>query len=96
MKVIGLIHLLDATAFEDYRAQVGATVERYGGQVVFRGKVSAMPWNELNCQGFEAMVELSFPTEATAQAWIASPEYSALLAVRSKAMRLTLFGALAS
>jgi hypothetical protein len=33
MKMIGLIKLLGATAFEAYRRQVGATLAPYGGVV---------------------------------------------------------------
>ena len=92
MKIIGLIKILDVKAFEIYRSQVGATVNSYGGTVVFRGTKTAMPWNELCCEDFDAFVELLFSDADRAQAWISSPEYAALLPVRSKAMRLTLFG----
>jgi len=95
MRIIGLLQVLDATAFDAYRSQVGATVALYGGEIVFRGKVSEITWNELNSDIFEAIVELSFPSEVAAKSWIASPEYVALLPIRTKAMRLTLFGVVA-
>ena len=91
MKIIGLIKVLDPAAFEDYRSQVGATVALYGGEILARGKVSEMPWNELGCEAFEAVVELKFPSQAAAISWVKSPEYTGLLPVRTKAMRLTLF-----
>lgn len=91
MKIIGLIKVIDSAAFEDYRNQVGATVALYGGEIVLRGKVSKIAWNELGCEPFEGIVELLFPSDAAARAWITSPEYSMLLGVRSKAIRLTLF-----
>jgi hypothetical protein len=40
----------------------------------------------------DAFVELQFSDADGARAWVASPEYAALFPVRSKAMRLTLFG----
>ncbi len=92
MKVIGLIKILDPDAFETYRAQVGTTVTQYGGSVQYRGVKTLMPWNELGCGDFDAFVELQFSDADGARAWVASPEYAALLPVRSKAMRLTLFG----
>ena len=92
MKIIGLIKMLDQQAFEAYRSQVGDTVARYSGSIEFRGEKKFMPWNELGCQDFDACVILSFPTPDLAQRWAMSPEYGALLSVRSKAMRLTLFG----
>ncbi len=90
-KVIGLIQLTDPAAFEIYRNQVGATVEQYGGQIAFRGEVTENFWNELGSQPFNAYVELSFPSPTEARAWAASPEYQALVPIRSQAMRLTLF-----
>ena len=90
-KVIGLIQLTDPAAFEIYRSQVGATVEQYGGQIAFRGEMLESFWNELGCQAFNAYVELSFPRPEDARAWAASPEYQALVPIRSQAMRLTHF-----
>jgi uncharacterized protein (DUF1330 family) len=91
IRVVGLIKLQDMAAFDVYRAQVGATIERFGGTICRRGEPFAMPWNELNCDSFDAYVELEFPDEAAALAWSGSAEYLALVPVRSKAMKLTLF-----
>jgi uncharacterized protein (DUF1330 family) len=91
IRVVGLIKLQDMAAFDDYRAQVGATIEHFGGRIICRGEPFAMPWNELNCDRFDAFVELEFPDEAAALAWSGSPEYLSLLSIRSKAMKLTLF-----
>ncbi len=92
MKIIGLIKILDMEAFEIYRSQVGVTLNSYGGTVEFRGAKTVMPWNELRCDDFDAFVELQFSDADRARAWIGSFEYATLLPVRSKAMRLTLFG----
>ena len=90
-KVIGLIQLLDSTAFDKYRSQVGDTVSAFGGEIVFRGAPCLMPWNDLGCSDFDAVVEIEFPDETSARAWAASPAYQALLPIRSQAMKLTLF-----
>lgn len=92
VKIIGLIKYINPAAFELYRAQVGATVTRYGGSIQYRGEKIMMPWNELACEDFDAFVEIEFPHKADAQRWAMSPEYAALLPVRHQAMRLTLFG----
>ena len=92
-RVIGLIKLLDTTAFDIYRSQVGATVEAFGGEVKFRGAIRAMPWNDLGCEEFEAVVEIEFPDETSARAWANSPAYQKLLDIRRQAMKLTLFWA---
>ena len=93
VKVIGLIELTDQNAFEQYRKQVGQTVELYKGSILHRGSVTEVFWNELNCAKFSSFVELTFPSQQDAQAWAHSPEYQTLVAIRNKAMKLTLFAA---
>ena len=93
VKVIGLIQLRDEGAFEQYRSQVGQTVELYKGSIKNRGAVADVFWNELACAPFSAFVELEFPSAKDVKTWANSPEYQALLPIRSKAMKLTLFSA---
>ena len=90
-RVVGLIRLLDPVAFEEYRVQVGATVEHYQGRILFRGAHRATFWNDLSCAAFDAFVEIEFPDELRLRAWAGSPEYARLLPVRERAMQLTLF-----
>ncbi len=90
-KVIGLMQLEDLAAFEDYRSRVSQTVEIYKGKIVSRGIVTDLFWNELGCNAFGTFVELEFPSQLDAQTWVHSQEYQNLVAVRSKAMKLTLF-----
>ncbi len=92
VKVIGLFELTNQNAFEQYRSQVGATVELYKGSIQNRGSVTDIFWNELSCNSFGTFVELEFSTVADAHAWVNSSEYQALVPIRSKAMKLTLFG----
>jgi uncharacterized protein (DUF1330 family) len=43
--LIGDIEVTDAAVYEDYRKQVAATVQKYGGRFVVRGgKVEALAW----------------------------------------------------
>ena len=91
VKVIGLIELMDQSAFEQYRSQVGHTVELYQGSIKNRGSVVELFWNELQTEPFRTFVELEFPEARDAHAWVNSPEYQALVPIRSKAMKLTLF-----
>jgi uncharacterized protein (DUF1330 family) len=91
IKVIGLIQVKDLAAFEEYRSQVGDTVALYQGKITSRGVLNTFLWNELECESFSAFVELEFPDLEHSQSWANSPEYQQLLAVRSKAMKLTLF-----
>jgi len=91
VKVIGLIKLQDNLAFEEYRSQVSQTIEPHGGKILARGVKTETFWNQLNCEEFNEFVEIEFPSETAAQQWAHSPEYQALLGVRNKAMKLTLF-----
>ena len=91
IKVIGLIQLNDVEAFEQYRSKVGDTVALYQGKIASRGSFNQFFWNELGCDAFSAYVELEFPDVEHSKAWANSPEYQSLIAIRSKAMKLTLF-----
>jgi uncharacterized protein (DUF1330 family) len=90
-KVIGLIQVNNLEAFEKYRSQVGDTVALYHGKIIARGTFNDFLWNELECESFSAFVELEFPDLEHSRSWAKSPEYQSLLAIRSKAMKLTLF-----
>ncbi len=90
-KIIGLIRLKDPSAFEIYRGQVGATVERHNGSVAGRGNCDKFYWNELGGSEFNAYVELNFPSPEDADRWACSPEYQAIVPIRNEAMALTLF-----
>jgi uncharacterized protein (DUF1330 family) len=92
IKVIGLMELTDQNAFEEYRKQVGQTVELYKGLIYARGAITEIFWNELNCNPFSVFVELHFPSKEDARAWANSPQYQALVPIRNQAMKLTLFG----
>jgi uncharacterized protein (DUF1330 family) len=96
VNVLGLIELKDPSAFEEYRAQVGATVEQYGGRITQRGVRGDIFWNELECKPFSAYVQLAFPSAIDAKHWAASPEYLSLVPIRNQAMQLTLFSMLPS
>lgn len=91
-KVIGLMELTNQNAFEEYRCQVGQTVELHKGIIYARGAITEIFWNELDCNPFSTYVELHFPSKEDAHAWVKSPQYQALVSVRSQAMKLTLFG----
>jgi uncharacterized protein (DUF1330 family) len=93
VRVIGLIRLKNEQAFAEYRDRVVQTIERYGGSICFRGLTRQWFWNELEAPAFDALVELEFPDEASAQEWAKSPEYTELLDIRGQAMSLSLFSA---
>ena len=82
--VIGEIDVTDPAVYDDYRKQVLATVEKYGGRFAVRGgKVEALEggWAP------KRIVVLEFPSLEQATKWYRSPEYAPLIKLRQKGSR---------
>ena len=82
--VIGDIEVTDQGIYDDYRRQVLATVEKYGGRFAVRGgKVEPLEggWSP------KRIVLLEFPSFEQAQKWYRSPEYAPLIKLRQKGAR---------
>ncbi|HSE91898.1 MAG TPA: DUF1330 domain-containing protein [Methylomirabilota bacterium] len=82
--VIGDIEVTDAAGFEEYRKQVPATVQKYGGRFLVRGgamEVVEGDWRP------KRVVVLEFPSMEQAKRWYDSEEYRAPKAVRLKTSR---------
>lgn len=80
--VIVQIAVTDPKAFETYRAQVPATLAKYGGEYLVRGGrmevlEGAWPWPRV--------VVLKFPSVEQAKAWHASPAYAGPMQLRQAA-----------
>jgi uncharacterized protein (DUF1330 family) len=76
------IDVQDAAAFDQYRAQVPATIARYGGRYLVRGGAAEI----LEGAGQPArMVVLEFPSREQARTFYDSPEYAPLKALRLRA-----------
>ena len=80
--VIADITIHDPEIFADYRKQVPATVEKYGGRFLVRG--GAHEVREGDYQPTRLIV-LEFPDMARARAWYDSPEYGPLIKLRQSA-----------
>ncbi|MDA0997547.1 MAG: DUF1330 domain-containing protein [Proteobacteria bacterium] len=80
--VIAQISVTDPEIFEEYRAQVPATFEIYGGEYVVRG--GAMEILEGDSK-YSRIVVIKFPSMAKAKAWHRSVEYATPLALRQAA-----------
>ena len=82
--LIGDIEVTDAALYDDYRRQVAATVQKYGGRFVVRGG-TVQPleggWTP------KRLVLLEFPSLEQAQKWYRSSEYAPLIALRQRASR---------
>ena len=82
--VIGEIEVTDPRLYDDYRKQVLATIEKFGGRFVVRGgRLEALEggWAP------KRLVVVEFPSMEKALAWYRSPEYAPLIALRQKASR---------
>jgi uncharacterized protein (DUF1330 family) len=82
--VIGEIEVTDPATYEDYRKQVLAVVQKYGGKFVARGgKAETLEGGT----PAKRVVVLEFPSMEQAQKWYRSPEYAPLIALRQRASR---------
>lgn len=77
--VIADVRVTDPVAYDEYKRQVGATLERYGGRFLVRGgKVQTLEgaWEP------QRIALLEFESVEQARAWYDSPEYRPLIALR--------------
>ncbi len=78
------IEVTDPAAFEEYRKQVPATVQKYGGRFLVRGgamEVLEGDWRP------KRVVVLEFPSMEQAKRWYDSEEYRAPKALRLRTSR---------
>ena len=78
------LEVTDPAAFEEYRKQVSATIDKYGGRYIVRGGKSETlegDWHP------KRVVVTEFPSVEQAKRWYGSPEYKPLLALRLKSSR---------
>lgn len=80
--IIADVRVIDPTAYEEYRRQVAATIEQYGGRFLVRGGAAQQlegGWEP------QRIVVLEFESAERARAWYGSPEYGPLLRLRQSA-----------
>ena len=76
------ISIKDAAKLKEYTDAAPATVLSFGGELVFRGKVSDVVSGQP--EHISAVV-LKFPDQASAKAWYASKDYQDLIEIRDAA-----------
>lgn len=79
--VIAEVEITDPALFEQYRAQVPATIEAYGGRFLVRG--GALETREGDWKP-SRLVVLEFESLARAKQWYDSSEYRPLIALRQR------------
>jgi uncharacterized protein (DUF1330 family) len=80
--VIGDIETRDPARYEEYRKQVLATIEKYGGRFLVRGGAANALEGEWEPR---RIVILEFPDMSALKAWYGSPEYAPLIKLRQSA-----------
>ena len=86
--VVVELTVTDPTAFEQYRAQVGATVEKYGGKFIVRGGKTELLEGD---RSPARIVILEFPSLDRAKEWYHSDEYREPLALRKRSSNARLY-----
>lgn len=85
--VLADITILDPSIYEDYRRQVPAVIEKYGGRYLVRGGASEVfegDWPP------NRVIVLEFPDMDALRRWYQSDDYQALLRIRQRAARSNL------
>ncbi len=85
--VIANVEVTDPAGFEDYRKQVPATIAAYGGRYLVRGgrtETKEGSWSP------NRLIVLEFESLARARAWLDSPEYRPLIALRQRTAKTDL------
>ncbi len=83
---VELLEVSDPAKLAQYRVEVGATIEQFGGRVVSKGPgfeiVEGDGWNPLT------LVLIEFPDADAIRRWYHSPEYKPLLDLRLGAAKM--------
>jgi len=80
--LIGHVNVRDAEHWAQYRSSVPRTLTRWGGELVFRGRLAQMLSGQ---QPYAETVVLRFPDLASIDGWHRSDEYQALIPIRQLA-----------
>jgi uncharacterized protein (DUF1330 family) len=78
------IDVFDPAGYDKYRSQVLPTITKYGGRFLVRGgpfEVREGDWQP------HRLVLLEFPSVEQARGWYDSPEYQAIIGLRTSASR---------
>jgi len=85
--LVGHITVKDAEKWGRYREQVPATLQPWGAEVSFRGKLFAVLSGE---HSYDDIVVIRFPGTEALNNWHASSAYQALLPLRLQAAEMVL------
>jgi uncharacterized protein (DUF1330 family) len=87
--VIGHIKVKDHDKWAEYRGKVPQTLGKWGGEVLFRGKLVKVLSGE---HSLVDTVVIQFPDEKSLTGWFNSADYQALIPIREQAADMVLLG----
>jgi uncharacterized protein (DUF1330 family) len=82
--MIAEVEVVDPIGYEEYRAQVSATVAQFGGKYLVRGGACTNLEGEWNPK---RLVVLEFESTARAREWWDSEQYRPVKAIRQRTAR---------
>lgn len=85
--VIADTRIHDAAAYEGYKVQARAIAERFGGRYLARG--GELHVDDAGLWSPVRLVIIAFPDMAAARAFLASPDYAPVKAIRHAAAEST-------
>jgi uncharacterized protein (DUF1330 family) len=81
--IVQIKKILDLEAFRDYAVKVAPIIERHGGEYV---AVDKQPDIRSGEWPFVRTVIVAYPNFKAAQSWYDSPEYRAIIPIRTRAI----------
>ena len=84
---VASVVMKDPAKFQEYGAAAGPTVAAHGGEIVLKGKASAVLAGSSNA---DAAGVIKFPSIEALNTWYNSSEYQALIPLRDEAVDMTL------
>jgi uncharacterized protein (DUF1330 family) len=85
--IVGHVTVKDSEKWEEYRSKVSATLEPWGGELVFRGNLSLVLSGD---HAHRSAVVIRFPDLQSLTDWHASSQYQALIPLRQEAAEIDL------
>ncbi len=85
--IIGHITVKDQEKWAEYRKSVPATLEAWGAELIFRGRLKAVLSGD---HGHSDTVVIRFPDVEAVNNWFSSPAYQALIPLRREAAEIDL------
>ncbi len=85
--LVGQISIKNIDKWESYRDQVPATLQPWGGEITFRGKLAAVLAGE---HPHTDIVVIRFPNQTALDGWHNSSAYQALVSLRQQAAEVIL------